>query len=43
MRALSHWDVAEHAWVVEPGEFQVEVGFASDDLPLVEEIVWVKG
>ncbi|NTW40083.1 MAG: beta-glucosidase [Cellulomonadaceae bacterium] len=42
VRALSHWDVAAHAWVVEPGTFQVEAGFASDALPLVEEIDWVQ-
>lgn len=33
-QAFSHWDVAEHAWVVEPGTYRVEVGRSAGDLTL---------
>ncbi len=32
MRALSFWDDGLHAWVAEPGAFQVLVGASSADL-----------
>lgn len=41
-RALAHWDVDTHAWVVEPGTFTLEVGPSSADLPLVEELAWTE-
>lgn len=31
---LSHWDVATHSWVVEPGALEISVGASSRDLPL---------
>ena len=33
-RDLSHWDVATHSWVVEPGALELSVGASSRDLPL---------
>lgn len=32
LRDLSFFDAASHAWVAEPGEFQVLIGAASDDI-----------
>jgi beta-glucosidase len=34
MRALAYFDDAQHAWVAEPGEFELLVGQSSADLPL---------
>ena len=31
--AFSYWSAAQHAWVADPGEYQVEVGSSSRDLP----------
>ena len=34
MRSLAYFDDAQHAWVAEPGEFELRVGQSSADLPL---------
>ena len=31
-RAFSFWDAAEHAWTLEPGEFELHVGTSSRDI-----------
>lgn len=33
-RAFSYWSVADHAWKVQPGEYTIEAGSSSADLPL---------
>ena len=33
-RAFSYWSVSDHAWKVQPGEYTVEAGSSSADLPL---------
>jgi beta-glucosidase len=33
-RAFSYWSVADHAWRVQPGQYTVEAGSSSADLPL---------
>ena len=37
-RAFSYWSVLHHRWVVEAGEFTIEVGAHSRDLPLSQTI-----
>jgi beta-glucosidase len=36
---LAHWDEEGHCWLVEPGEFELQVGAASDDIRLTRTIV----
>jgi len=33
-RAFAHWDAAANGWVVSAGEYQIEIGDASDNLPV---------
>ncbi len=33
-RSFAFWDVKKHGWSVEPGEFDIKVGGASNNLPL---------
>jgi len=33
-RAFAHWDVSNHEWHIEPGDYVVHVGRSSRDLPL---------
>ena len=36
---LAHWDEESHGWLVEPGEFEIQIGAASDDIRLTRTIV----
>ncbi|HEX4065316.1 MAG TPA: glycoside hydrolase family 3 C-terminal domain-containing protein [Acidobacteriaceae bacterium] len=33
-RSFSYWSLADHAWKVQPGEYTIEAGSSSADLPL---------
>jgi hypothetical protein len=33
-RAFEHWDTASSTWTAEPGAYELQVGRASDNLPL---------
>jgi beta-glucosidase len=37
-RDLAHWDVAHHAWKVDPGRYEIQVGRSSADIRLRETI-----
>ena len=37
-RAFSYWSSVHHRWVVEPGDFTIEVGHSSRDLPLSQTV-----
>ncbi len=37
-RAFAYYRVAEHDWLVEPGQFTIRVGLSSADLPLVAAV-----
>jgi beta-glucosidase len=37
-RDLAHWDVAHHAWKVDPGRYEIQVGRSSADIRLREAI-----
>ncbi len=36
-RSLAFYDVHKHAWVAEPGEFEVQIGSSSRDIRLIEK------
>ena len=42
-RAFAHWDAPTAAWVVAPGEYSVELGDASANLPLRGQVAPVAG
>ncbi|MFZ0631859.1 MAG: glycoside hydrolase family 3 C-terminal domain-containing protein [Acidobacteriaceae bacterium] len=37
-RAFSYWSVAHHAWQLQPGQYTIEAGSSSADLPLHQTI-----
>ena len=37
-RDLARWDVARHAWVVDPGTYRLRIGTSSRDLPLTATV-----
>jgi beta-glucosidase len=37
-RAFAFWDPETHAWVVEPGEFEIRVGVSSRDIRAVATV-----
>ena len=39
-RALAFWDEASHAWLVEPGTFDIAVGASSRDLRGHATLTW---
>ena len=40
--ALSYWSVEKHAWVADPGDFRIEVGTSSRELPLQARLTLTK-
>ena len=37
-RQLRYWDVKQHAYRVEPGTYQLQIGAASDDIRHLETL-----
>ena len=37
-RAFAYWDVQQHAWTVQPGEFEVLIGESSRDIRVRERV-----